>query len=391
MEDTTRGAASPCNSGVVQSSARVYCGHENTRDISPQLSRHDSVWTDKETWPATFLSRAVGTTNPDVIVCGVRSHRGRHCYRRNSRALASICELPNIILHFLVSATTYASGVIRVEHQLNTFALISPVHFGVSVVVANLHSTPYALYREKAKVIAGGVMLQVAIIFSLAPRAKHFVVAIYEFTVGIDDVQGIMRLVRPRKPVAGAEDNPYLDSTSETENFFGAFFELFPIETSVRLEIRTRVARKSAFRKMHHVCTSRFRLPNLTRNVTIVPVYVRAHWKLTGSNFELHRLNGKISDGLGRPNSIGKGSRPSRLLARCDGQTAASPISPIASKSMPALDDCWPTSLYPTSRLVRLNIPHPRPEGPEPILLPWIADSDASTCKITLPEVRVIK
>jgi len=118
MKNATHSTISPSYSGVVQFSPCIHSGYKNTSDIAPQLSYYNSVRPDKKTWPATFLSRTVGTTNPDVIICSVRSHGSGHCYCRKSRPLVDVSKFPNIALHFSISLRTYSTGMNKNETSI---------------------------------------------------------------------------------------------------------------------------------------------------------------------------------------------------------------------------------------------------------------------------------
>src|SRR2546426_1410808 len=121
-------------------------------------------------------------------------HRGRHRDLRKCRAPVDSMEpSADLVPHCFEPSRRHVTGVVGVEHQLNTAALVLAVQLRIAVVVANESSATNTRYRKHRAVAPRRVVREVASLTRSIAGAEQLVVSVGEFATVADDVEAVVR------------------------------------------------------------------------------------------------------------------------------------------------------------------------------------------------------
>ena len=84
--------------------------------------------------------------------------------------------------------------------------------------MANQCTTSNALQIENGKMISRAVMREIADLAIVVSSAEHFVVSVDKFSVVIDDVKTVVRLVASCEAVRRPKDKPELEFSRQIEH-----------------------------------------------------------------------------------------------------------------------------------------------------------------------------
>jgi len=179
--------------------------------MSTKATGDNPICADEECGPAAIASRRVAAADPYVIGCSGRLHGGWHCDFRVGRPPAQpVVLLADLRLHRSELSRRDIAGVKRMKGDLNTLLLVVSIQLGISIVVADQHSTTNATNLEDARMVARGVVSEISRSFGTVARAEALVVAVDDVATIIDDVRAVVRFSPPRESMAGSENHPKL-------------------------------------------------------------------------------------------------------------------------------------------------------------------------------------
>jgi hypothetical protein len=197
VKDAPHCTRSPSNRRVIETPICVHGRDQDAGDIPPQTTRDDPIWTNEEGGPAAFPRGGIRAANPDKVICGFSLHGCRHRDPRYRGARIEFLEFGSyIVTHRCKILWRDLSGMERVEHYLDASAFVFPVQFWIAIIVADQRTASNAFDGEQGKVVTRAIMGEVARLARSVPGAKHFVVAIYELTLVVNDVEAVVRFVR---------------------------------------------------------------------------------------------------------------------------------------------------------------------------------------------------
>jgi hypothetical protein len=109
--------------------------------------------------------------------------------------------------------------------------------------------------------------------------------------MGIDNINAVVWFISACKAMIRSQNYPKLQLSRQIYHGLGCVTKIFPVITTKRLEIHTRVAAQSAFGKVHDVRPFSFGHFHLTKNKALIFMDIITDWKLTGSDMQLHFNN----------------------------------------------------------------------------------------------------
>jgi hypothetical protein len=131
--------------------------------------------------------------------------------------------------------------------------------------VANEKSTTDILYIYNDKT---GTR---AIVFKIKRRsgthAKQFVISINYSSMGIYNINAVMGFMTASETMIRSQNCPKFQLLRQIYHGLGCMTKIFPVISTKRLEVFTRVAAQSAFGKVHDICLSSLGYFHLAKNI----------------------------------------------------------------------------------------------------------------------------
>ena len=108
--------------------------------------------------------------------------------------------------------------MVGMKNQIDASLFVFTIEFRISVLMANQCTTSNAIQIENGKMISRAVMREIADLAIVVSSAEHFVVSVDEFSVVINDVKTVVRLVASHETMRRPEDKPELKFSRQIEH-----------------------------------------------------------------------------------------------------------------------------------------------------------------------------
>ena len=207
----------------------------------------DAIGPHEEAGPAAAIGGGVRTADPHVIAAGSDMHRrGLNDSGKCRGWVEGMILLTDLGFNGSPLAVVDMAGMIGMKHELYAEAFVGSIEFRIPAVDADECAASHAFDVEHAEMVAGRVMCEIPRILHGITAQEPFVIPVDDPPFIIDDIEAVVRLVRRRQPMRGAEDYPELQRSGDRRHLGHGRGEPLPVYARVRFEVTSRIAGKSA-------------------------------------------------------------------------------------------------------------------------------------------------